>query len=217
MNFEQARFNMVEQQIRPWDVLDQTVLDLMRNVARERFVPEPLQRLAYADTEIPLGDGELMMPPRVEARLLQSLQITAGDRALEIGTGSGFVTALLARLARHVTSIEISEPLHARAREVLAAEGVVNVSLEHGDGLRGWLQGAPYDVIAVTGSVPVLEPDMQRQLRLGGRMFVIVGDAPTMEARLITRTGEDEWSTESLFETVVAPLRGAARPQRFVL
>ena len=217
MNFEQARFNMVEQQVRPWDVLDQRVLDVIANVPRERFVPDEYRRLAYADTEIPLGDGEHMMPPRVEARMLQALQPHAGERALEIGTGSGYVSALLAALGAHVTSIEIVPALHATAAKALAAEGADTVSLIVGDGLHGRPEEAPWDVMAVTGSLSTLDPALQQQLGIGGRMFVVVGDEPAMEALLITRIGEGEFSRESLFETVVAPLRGATRQQRFVL
>nr|MBS0020278.1 protein-L-isoaspartate O-methyltransferase [Gammaproteobacteria bacterium] len=217
MNFQRARFNMVEQQIRTWDVLDQRVLDIIRDIPREDYVPEAFRNLAYADTSIPLEDGEVMMPPRVEARLLQALQLKPDDRVLEVGTGSGYLTALLAQLAGRVVSVEISETLAARARRALEAHHVKNVVVEVGDAVRGWASAAPYDAIAVTGSLPMMEEQLQRQLKRGGRIFVIVGQEPAMEALLITRIGQDDWSRESLFETVLPPLRGARRPDRFVL
>lgn len=217
MNLQQARFNMVEQQIRTWEVLDHVVLDLLEQAPRHEYVPKAYRNLAYADIAIPLDDGEVMMPPRVEARLLQSLGIGAGDRALEIGTGSGFLTSLLASLAREVISVEISDTLADMGARNLHDHGAANVALERGDGVHGWEKDAPYDVIAVTGSVPILELHFQRQLSIGGRLFVIVGEAPAMEALLIRRTGEDQWSTESLFETVIPKLKGAKEPDRFVL
>ena len=218
MNFEQARFNMVEQQVRPWEVLDQRVLDALGSVRRERFVPAEFQRLAYADTEIPLPDGEQMMAPRIEARMLQAIQVKPGERVLEIGTGSGYVTALLAALGASVTSVEIDPALHAGAQAALAAEGVGNnVTLVLGDGLHGWPDGAPWDVIVVTGSLPEYDPALQQQLAVGGRLFVILGEEPSMEATLVTRVGENEFAREGLFETVIPPLRGARAPSRFVL
>jgi protein-L-isoaspartate(D-aspartate) O-methyltransferase len=217
MDLEKARFNMVEQQVRTWDVLDQAVLDLMVTLPRDAFVPDAYRNLAYADINVALEDGQVMMAPKVEGRLVQALQIEPHDAALEIGTGSGFVTALLAHRARHVTSIEISPVLHEQAKARLAGRGVGNVSLELGDGIGGWEATAPYDAIAVTGSVASLDECFQRQLRVGGRLFVIVGAAPAMEALLITRTGRDQWSSESLFETVLPPLRGAEPARRFVL
>ncbi|MFZ0255529.1 MAG: protein-L-isoaspartate O-methyltransferase [Gammaproteobacteria bacterium] len=217
MNFQRARFNMVEQQIRTWDVLDQRVLDIIRDTPREDYVPEAFRKLAYADTSIPLEEGEVMMPPRVEARLLQALQLKPDEHVLEIGTGSGYLTALLAQLAGRVVSVEISETLAARARAALEAHVVKNVVVEVGDAVRGWESAAPYDAIAVTGSLPMMEEKFQLQLKRGGRVFVIVGQEPAMEALLITRIGQDDWSSESLFETVLPPLRGAREPDRFVL
>jgi protein-L-isoaspartate(D-aspartate) O-methyltransferase len=217
MNVEQARFNMVEQQIRTWEVLDQQVLDLMAQVPREDFVPQAYRNLAFADTCIPLDHGQSMMLPRVEARMLQALQVESRDRILEVGTGSGFVTALLARLGGHVTSIEIHEPLLGAARAKLHAHDIGNVDLYAGDGSRGWDRAAPYDVIAVTGSLPVLEENFQNSLAVGGRLFVIVGQEPAMEALLITRTSETQWAGDCLFETVLPPLVGVKKPERFVL
>jgi protein-L-isoaspartate(D-aspartate) O-methyltransferase len=217
MNVEKARFNMIEQQIRTWEVLDRRVLDCIARTPREEYVPREYRDLAFSDTAIPLGDGELMMPPRVEARVLQSLRLTPGDRVLEVGTGSGYLAALLAALARQVISVEISPRLAAFAQANLAAHSVDNVTVAAGDAARGWRDGAPYDAIAVTGSMPVLTGELQRQLKPGGRLFAVVGDAPVMEARLISRVTEDGFHTESLFETLLPPLRGVQRPARFVV
>ncbi len=217
MDFETARLNMLKRQIQTWEVLDQRVLDVIAEAPREEYVPEAYRYLAYADTHVPLESGEVMMPPREEARMLQALALTPEDRVLEIGTGSGYVTSLLAALSAEVISIEISPGLKEFAEGNLARHTVNNVTLEAGDGLHGWEKGAPYEAIAVTGSVPLLEHDFQRQLTVGGRLFVIVGEAPAMEALLITRADEDDWSTESLFETVLPPLKGARRPRPFVL
>lgn len=217
MKLEQARHNMIEQQIRPWEVLDQQVLDLVQRTPREEFVPHQYRRLAFTDMEIPLGYGQSMMPPRLEARMLQALAVQPGDRALEIGTGSGYVTALLAQLAHQVDSVEIHPEFKATAERNLARYMFTNVTLELGDAARGWPEHGTYDVIAVTGSMPVLAAQLKHMLNVGGRLFVIVGEAPVMEAQLITRRGDNEWSTESLFETVVPPLVNALQAQAFVL
>ena len=217
MGFERARFNMVEQQIRPWEVLDRAVLDLMEHAPRDAFVPGEYRRLAYADIAVPIGDGEVMLPPRVEGRLLQALEIGPGERVLEIGAGSGFLTWLLAQRAASVTSVEIKPALAGRARSNLAAHGVGNATVEVGDARRGWGQGTRYDAIVVGGSTPVPEPAFEEQLTVGGRLFVVVGSAPAMEAMLVHRTGEREWIRESMFETVLPPLTGAVAPRRFVL
>ena len=217
MSFERARFNMVEQQIRPWEVLDRAVLDLMERAPRDAFVPKEYRRLAYADIAVPIGHGAAMLPPRVEGRLLQALRIGPEDRVLEIGTGSGFLTWLLARRAAHVTSIEIEPTLAERARANLAAHGVGNATVEVGDGRRGWGHGQRYDAIAVGGSIPVPEPAFEEQLEVDGRLFVVVGTVPAMEAMLVHRTGESEWVRESMFETVLPPLAGSEAPRRFVL
>jgi protein-L-isoaspartate(D-aspartate) O-methyltransferase len=216
MNLEQARINMIEQQIRTWEVFDQRVLNLLEAVPREDFVPPRFRRLAYSDTQIPLDHGQVMMTPKVEARLLQSLSLQPSDNVLEVGTGSGYLTALLARSARHVTSIDIHPSLVADAERRLDRAGIANVSLASGDASHGWIALAPYDVIAVTGSVPLLEPHFQEQLAPGGRLFVIVGEGPAMDARLITRLDALNWASESLFETCIPPLVGAPAPSRFV-
>ena len=213
MDFETARYNMVEQQVRPWEVLDQAVLDRLAAIPRERFVPDDYLRLAYADTRIPLGEGDVMMPPREEARLLQALALAPRDHLLEVGTGSGYLAALAAGLARRVTTVEIAPERIERAERNLADYD--NVEVIEGDAVRGWKAHAPYDAIAVTGSLPVLDDAFLRQLKPGGRLFVVVGEAPAMEARLVTRTGAADWATESLFETVLPPLVGAKRPNQF--
>ena len=213
MDFDTARFNMVEQQVRPWEVLDQAVLDRLASVPRERYVPEDYRGLAYADARIPLGNGDVMMPPREEARLLQALSLTVRDHMLEVGTGSGYLAALAAGLARKVTTVEIVPERKARAERALAE--LDNVDVVEGDAVRGWAPGAPYDAIAVTGSLPTIDDAFLRQLKPGGRLFVVVGEPPAMEARLVTRTGAQDWATESLFETVLPPLAGATRPNQF--
>ena len=216
MNFERARFNMVEQQIRPWEVLDRVVLDLMERAPRDAFVPEAYKRLAYADIAVPIGEGEVMLSPRIEGRLLQALRIGPDDRVLEIGTGSGFLTYLLAQRAAHVTSIECKPGLAEQARANLAAHGVGNATVEVGNGRHGW-DGQRYDAIAVGGSVPVREPAFEEQLEVGGRLFVVIGRSPAMEAMFVHRSGENEWVRESGFETVLPRLAGADTPRRFVL
>lgn len=216
MDWERARFNMIEQQIRPWEVLDQDVLDLLYVVRREEFVPEAHRALAFSDIQIPLGDGETMMHPRVEARLLQEVAVKPNDKALEIGTGSGYMTALLAHRARHVVSVEINPRLKAFGESNLRAAGVKNATLELGDGARGWAGQAPYDVIVLTGSTPLLPDAFLQQLTVGGRLFAIVGDPPVMSARLVTCVGEDSYNTIDIFETSIAPLKNALQPERFV-
>ncbi len=215
MNVEQARFNMIEQQIRPWDVLDPRVLELLKAVRREQFVPPVSKGLAFADTEIPLGHGASMWQPKIEARAVQALALQPTDSVLEIGTGSGHVTALLARLAAQVTSVEIVPELSAAASRNLATHNIDNVTLQVGDAAHNWGE-AEYDAIILTASVPMVPEAYKQQLKVGGRLFVIVGDAPAMHAQLITRSGADTFETRVLFETVVAPLRNVQQPQRFV-
>ncbi|MDX9736914.1 protein-L-isoaspartate O-methyltransferase family protein [Azonexus hydrophilus] len=210
MNIEQARFNMIEQQIRPWDVLDPKVLTLLAKVKREDFVPAAYRDLAFADLEIPLGEGQVMLPPRVEARLLQELGIKKTDRVLEIGTGSGYMAALLAASAEHVTTLEIRPSLAAIARENLQRSGVDNVTVEVANGLSGWSQRAPFDAILVSGALPEVPAALLKQLRVGGRLAVIVGEAPVMEAQLITCTAEGVFNTINVFETVMPSLDGAS-------
>jgi protein-L-isoaspartate(D-aspartate) O-methyltransferase len=215
MNIEQARFNMIEQQIRPWDVLDPEVLELLHVVKRENFVPVAHKALAFADTEIPLPGGEAMLNPKVEARLLQDVNLKKHESVLEIGTGSGYMAALLAHKGRHVTSVEISPELKALAEKNLADNGVTNVTVELGNGAQGWTSGAPFDVIVVSGSLPVLPEALLQQLKVGGRLAVIIGQSPAMKAQLITRTGEAGYDTRTLFETDVKPLSSAVEPSKF--
>jgi len=215
MNLEQARSNMVEQQIRTWEVLDQDVLDLLYTVPREEFVPQAYRNLAFTDMEIPLGDGQKMWPPKVEARVLQELTVKKSDRVLEIGTGSGYLTALLAHRAAQVYSVEIHPALAAMGRANIARHGVDNVVLEIGDGARGYGKWGPYDIVLVTGSVPVLPGAILESLAPGGRAFAVVGDAPAMSARLITCMVPRAFRTVELFETLLAPLANCAQPSRF--
>ncbi len=216
MDFAEARQKMLDQQVRPWEVLDPRVLEAMARIPREHYAPEAYRKLAYADMCLPLGRGQVMMPPKLEARLLQALDIEPKDRILEIGTGSGYVTALLASLGGHVYSVEIIPEFQARAAEKLAEAGIRNVTLEVGDAARGWTRHAPYDVIFVGGSLPLFPDDIRAQLAPGGRMVAIVGQSPAMEARRIVRLARDNWSETSLFETDLPPLINAPEPPRFV-
>jgi len=217
IDIEQARFNMIEQQVRPWDVLDQRVLDVMSATPREDFVPEKYRSLAFADINIPLGHDQVMMAPKTEGRLLQVLDVQAGDSVLEIGTGSGYLTACLSRLGNHVTSVEIFPEFREAAAAKLAAHGYRNVTLRDADAANGIGSDTRYDVIAVTGSLPLLHRQFHDNLAVGGRLFVIDGIPPVMEALLITRIDERNWSRESLFETSLPPLLHAVQPHRFVL
>ena len=213
---ETARFNMVEQQIRPWDVLDQEVLNLMLTLKRELFVPPALQPLAFADLELPLGVADaVMLTPKIEARLLQEVGAKPADKVLEIGTGSGFMAALLAARADSVLSVEINPELAQQARDNLARAGVENVTVETGDAAHGWAQQAPYDLIVVSASLPLLPPALLAQLKVGGRLVAIVGEAPVMNAQLVTCVADGVFNSINLFETVTAPLQNASQPARF--
>lgn len=215
MNLDQARFNMVEQQIRTWEVLDQEVLDLLFEVRREEFAPPSAKSLAFVDMEIPLGHGEVMLAPKLEARMLQELGVKSTDKVLEIGSGSGYMTALLAKRANFVDSVEIVPELSAFAAKNLAAHGIENVKLHLGDGAQGW-SGGPYDVIVLTGSTPILAPSFLNKLNPGGRMLAVIGDAPVMKATLFNVAGPNEVARVELFETCISPLRNAPQPKRFV-
>lgn len=214
MDFEQARFNMVEQQIRTWEVLDPTVLDLLFTVRREDFVPPQHRTLAFADLEIPLGHGESMWQPKLEARAVQEVGIRQGESVLEVGTGSGYLTALFASLAGHVTSVEIHAEFSRDAAKKLRRAGFDNVELVVGDGARGF-GGETYDAIVLTGSTPVLDEAFFRQLKPGGRVFAILGDAPAMTAKLHRWAAPGACAVTPLFETVVKPLVNAPEPARF--
>ena len=217
MDYDLARHNMIENQIRAWEVLDQATLDLFAAVRREDFVPPEFRVLALADVPVPLPHGEVTMTPKVEARMIQALALSRADKVLEVGTGCGFVTALLACAAGEVHSVDIHPDFTQTARAKLDACGLEKVRLHTGDAARGWPGQAPYDAIAVTGSVPTpahMVP-FEQQLRTGGRLFIIVGQAPVMDAILVTRVGESEWARESIFETDLPPLVNTVAPPAF--
>ena len=205
---------MIDQQVRTWDVLDARVLDALGVVPRERFVPEAYRGVAFADAPIPIGHGQWMLPPALEGRILQALAPLRGERALEVGTGSGFFAACLAQMTGSVDSIEIHADLAAGAARAIGEAGISRITVETGDALAREFDAA-YEVIAVTGSLPAPERRLERALVTGGRMFVVIGIAPVMEARLVTRTGEESWLSEPLFETRIEPLLLPVAPSRF--
>jgi protein-L-isoaspartate(D-aspartate) O-methyltransferase len=215
MNIEQARFNMVEQQIRTWEVLDPEVLDLLFRVKREEFVPEAHRDLAFADLELPLGHGESMLAPKVEARILQELAIQPHETVYEVGTGSGYLTALLASRARHVTSAEIHPDLSQRAAQSLKRAGIANVTLLQGDSARAPLAESAFDVIVIGGSMPLLPQAFLDRLGAGGRLFVVLGDAPAMKAVVVREPVAGSFQHTEIFETVTKPLVNAPQPSRF--
>ncbi len=215
MDTEQARFNMIEQQIRPWDVLDPEVLALLGVVRREDFVPEAYRSMAFMDTEIPLPDGQCMLAPRVEARVLQELQLQHHDNVLEIGAGSGFMAALLAHRARRVVTLEISQTLARLAQHNLGAAGVTNASVRCADGVLGSRGESPFDAIVLSGSVASVPQTLLEQLKLGGRLIAIVGDEPVMRAQLYRRVDAASWSQTDLFDTVAPRLHGFPESARF--
>jgi protein-L-isoaspartate(D-aspartate) O-methyltransferase len=215
MNIEEARVNMIKQQIRPWGVLAPDVLDLLLVVKREEFVPEAYKHLAFSDTEIPLPCGENMLTPLTEARMLEEANVKKHENVLEIGAGSGYMAALLADRARHVTSLEIEPTLKALAERNLTAYGVTNVDVVLGDGAQGWTAGAPFDVIIVSGSLPVLPESFLKQIKIGGRIVATIGEAPVMSTQVITRVSETNFESTKLFETYIKPLRHAQTPSHF--
>lgn len=215
MNLDQARFFMVEQQIRPWDVLDPKVLELLEQMPRHKFVAPELQNLAYTDVELPLEDAASMLAPKIEARLLQAIDLDETDTALVIGTGSGYLTALVAELAQEVTSIEISETLLEQAKARLA--DYKNIQLIQGDAGKDWQDNKTYDAIILAGSTPTQPQAYKEKLTLGGRLFAVIGESPAMEATLFTRIGEQEWIKEILFETDLTPLQNTEKPSGFSL
>jgi protein-L-isoaspartate(D-aspartate) O-methyltransferase len=216
LNFDVVRDSMIKSQLRTWNVHDERVLDLIARMPRQDYMPATSRNLAYVDMNIPLGHGEVMMAPKLEARLVQELEINPTDKILEIGTGSGFMTALLAALGRHVVSVEIRPEFTTAAANKLAQHGVRNITLETGDGARGWDRQKPYDVILLTGSTPILPDTFQQSLAVGGRLIAIVGTAPSMEVKRIRRLGEHSFEVKSLFETVIPQLQNALEPARFV-
>ncbi|MEF9995838.1 MAG: protein-L-isoaspartate O-methyltransferase [Burkholderiaceae bacterium] len=218
--FERARFNMVEQQIRPWDVLDSSVLELLRLVRREDYMPAGMRELAFVDTRLPLridgiDSGETLLEPKTEARLLQELKLGPYDSALEIGAGSGYMAALLAHKAQHVTTVEINPALARFAAANLQHNGIHNARVELGDGSRGWIARAPYDVILISASLPLLPDELLAQLKVGGRLAAIVGDGPVMSAMLVTRVTDTQFKHVAMFETWAKPLTNAVTPTRF--
>lgn len=218
MDFKQARFNMVEQQVRPWNVLDLRVLEVINTIPREEFTPDNYKNLAYADTRIPLTDetdGCCMLNPNIEGRILQHLNIGEDDVVLEIGTGSGYLSACMASLARHVDSVEINQDLCAVAEKNLAKQNIANVTITEGDASKGWHQKQFYDAIAITGSMPEIPQVYKKMLKIGGRLFIIIGSAPAMTAHLITRTDKNQWTTKKLFETCVDPICGTEKAETF--
>lgn len=215
MNPQQARFNMVEQQIRPWQVLDKAALQVLSDVPRELFVPQAYQALAYTDTDIPLGHGQTMVPPRVDARLMHDLHLSGNDKVLEIGTGSGYLTALLAARAQRVISLEINSALASTARANLQRAGVTNVEVREADGKEGAGGDAPFDAIVLGGSVAEVPQSLLQQLKVGGHLIAIVGTDPVMCATLFTRTADASWQSKALWDTTTPRLQGFAEPSRF--
>jgi len=210
MDFEKARFNMVEQQVRPWDVLNPRVLAVISEIPREQFAPDEYKNLAYVDTRIPLGSYEdqpcTMANPTIDGRILQELDIQDEDLILEIGTGSGYLTACLAKLGRHVDSVDINEDMTAMAEKNLQALNINNVNLSTGDASKTWEQKRNYDVIAITAAMKSIPQSYKKLLKTGGRMFVVTGKAPAMTAHRVTRISKNEWTTEDLFETSIEPM-----------
>ena len=215
MNFEQARFNMVEQQIRPWEVLDFGVLDVLMSVRREEFVPEAYKGVALSEAEIPLGHGGSMLIPVIEGKVLQAVQVKRSDKVLEIGAGSGYFAALLAAKADWVRTVDIEPALASMAHDNLKRYGVENVIVEEGDAIRGWPSNAPYDLIVVSGGVPFIPETLLQQVKVGGRLFAFVGDQHLMTAQLVTCVAEGKYSTESLFENAVPMMRNAPQKNAF--
>lgn len=215
MNFERLRFNMVEQQIRPWEVLDADVLDVLMQVHREDFVPADLRVIALSEAVIPLPCGQQMLAPVIEGKVLQAVQVGKDDQVLEIGAGSGYMAALLAARAAWVRTVDIEPELVKLASANLNAAGVHNVIVEEGDAAQGWPKNAPYDVIVVSGGLPMLPQSLLDQLKVGGRLFAFVGEAPVMTGRLVTKVAEGQFQATDIFETLVPPLKNAVRHETF--
>lgn len=217
LNIELARHNMVEQQVRPWEVLDSRVLEALSALRREDFVPAACRNLAFADLALPLGHGEFMMKPVIEGRVLQAVAPTRAERVLEIGTGAGFLTACLARLSGSVHSVEQHADLAEAARVRLRDAGIANATVEVADAVRDYRPAEPFDVVVATGAVFALPPHWREWVKPGGRLFAILGESPVQRAVLLTRAADGTWSEDGLFETDLAYLNGAAPPRRFVL
>ncbi|WP_246796959.1 protein-L-isoaspartate O-methyltransferase family protein [Burkholderia perseverans] len=215
MNIENARFNMIEQQIRPWDVLDQEVLSLLSVVKREHYVPAVYRDLAFADLELPLPGGQKMLAPRVEARMLQELAVKKHESILEIGAGSGYMAALLAHRGQHVVTVDIDPDLVQFAADNLRNNGVTNAEVVLGDAARGLPEKGPYDVICVSGGLPVVPQELLEQLKVGGRLAAFVGSRPVMKAQIITRIDDKQFRVADVFETYIDHLVNAMEPSRF--
>jgi len=216
MNFETARHNMIEQQIRPWNVIDPVALDALESIPRENFVSDAMKESAFSDVELPIGCNQVMLPPKIEAKILQAVQVQESDNVLEIGTGSGYMTAVLAHLADRVTTVEIHDELSQQAEAKVRAEGIDNVNFIVTDAANGFEQNGPFDVIILTGSVPKLPESFKQSLKPGGRLFAVIGTAPVMEATLITRVSSSQYSTEGLFETEIPELENVIKADKFV-
>lgn len=217
MNFETARHNMIEQQIRPWNVIDPVALDALESIPRENFVAEAMKESAFSDVELPIDCGQVMLSPKIEAKILQAVQVQSSDNVLEIGTGSGYLTAVLGHLAERVTSVDIHETLSQQAAAKVQAEGINNVTYFVADAANGFDQHGPFDVIILTASVPQLPDSYKQSLKVGGRLFAVIGNAPVMEATLITRVSDEQFSCEGLFETELPVLENAHKEEAFVL
>ncbi|MCW8983607.1 MAG: protein-L-isoaspartate O-methyltransferase [Gammaproteobacteria bacterium] len=215
LNLENARNNMIKQQLRPSEIIDDRVLNAMQSVPRENFAPEAYRQIAYADFEIPLGSGQSMLSPRIEGRLLQALDIQPDDDALVVGTGSGYLSAVISTLANRVTSVEVDSELAERAQQRLKQQGIENVSIVVGDATRGLDDYAPYDVIALTGSVTEVPRLILENMRVSGRLFAVTGTPPAMQAVLVTRKNANEWESKDLFDTELAPLENGTQSAPF--
>jgi len=216
MNTEHAQVNMLTQQLRAWEVLDQLVLDVIASTPRDQFVPAPYRNLAFADMNIPLDHGQVMLTPKEEARIIQALKIQSSERILEIGTGSGYMTALLAKLGQHVHSVDIFPEFVQNAQTKFVAMDIENVSVTAVDAVQAWSPKELYDIIVITGSLPYLLENFRQSLKIGGRLFAILGQAPVMKATLLTRVAQGKWPELKLFETMVPPLLNAPTPSAFV-
>lgn len=215
MDFAKARYNMVASQVRTWDVLNPDVLAVMAELPREEFVPTALSHFAYADMALPLGEGQVMLPPKEQGRILQAVAIQATDRVLEICTGTGYLTALCAHFAQHVVSVEIDPTLHMQAKQNLKKLGIANVELVLGDGAQGWSAHGTFDVIIITGGLPALPPAYKEILNPGGRLFVTMGQAPLMRANLIHHPAKELWHVTTLYETIVPMMQNTAPLEEF--
>lgn len=215
MDFEEAKRNMITQQVRTWSVLDEQVIDCLRNVPREQFVPEAMQSMAYSEQMLEIGHSQVMLPTSIIGRALQALMIREDEHALLVGTESGYLTALIASMAGDVVSVDQHAEFNKSAKQRCDALGLDNTSFATGDASGGWDKAAPYDVVMLTGSLPALPESIKQQVRVGGRVFAVLGNAPTMHAMLFTQLASDDWHEESLFETTIPRLAGIQEARAF--